>query len=447
MNLFKKYGIKEVADVTFYSIIEIGDEEFYIPILVLDTLKISTLEQKVQDVINNGGYGNSKILAWSFDKDITLKLEDALCSAASLSMTYGWLNSKLSVYTSLIRKINIANKFAKLNYSIYAFPSPELTEEEWEVVFYTLSYIWSGRNRTLCEQARAQSNCSISAPNNPQYLVRDFINEPYVAETRYQIKKAYKNRTGHNSNSEPIAMSTNVIELLFSQIKKIQDYYKIDTDNYELEIIDRMEPCFVTKDEGLKIDFAQQWENLQDYFNNDKTHSYTIFYDAKTMQPLVANYNGEIDKTNTYTLKKGTQYYKWTRTVQQKIDDKDMLGKTLVINSNIFPDNLRIVGETYIREQRTQLDSRYQFIIPKAKISNNTNISLSADGEPTTFSMDVTVLTPENENMIELRQYNVIEDEENGGTKILPQQTEYTRTQIQLPEYGESGDIDNKEFY
>ena len=29
--------------------------------------------------------------------------------------------------------------------------------------------------------------------------------------------------------------------------------YKIDTDNYELEIIDRMEPCFVTKDEGLNI--------------------------------------------------------------------------------------------------------------------------------------------------------------------------------------------------
>jgi hypothetical protein len=44
MNLFKKYGIKEVADVTFYSIIKIGDEEFYIPVLTLDTLKISTVE-------------------------------------------------------------------------------------------------------------------------------------------------------------------------------------------------------------------------------------------------------------------------------------------------------------------------------------------------------------------------------------------------------------------
>lgn len=33
MNLFQRYGIKEVADVTFYSIINIGDEELLIPVL------------------------------------------------------------------------------------------------------------------------------------------------------------------------------------------------------------------------------------------------------------------------------------------------------------------------------------------------------------------------------------------------------------------------------
>ena len=44
MNLFQKYGIKEVSDVVFYSINEIGDEVFYTPVLFLDTLKVSTLE-------------------------------------------------------------------------------------------------------------------------------------------------------------------------------------------------------------------------------------------------------------------------------------------------------------------------------------------------------------------------------------------------------------------
>ena len=46
MNLFTQYGIKEVADVTIYSIIEIGDENFYLPVLYLDTLKISNVEEK-----------------------------------------------------------------------------------------------------------------------------------------------------------------------------------------------------------------------------------------------------------------------------------------------------------------------------------------------------------------------------------------------------------------
>ena len=50
MNLFQKYGIKEVADVVFYSITAIGDEEFYTPVLFLDTLKVSTLEKAAEKV-------------------------------------------------------------------------------------------------------------------------------------------------------------------------------------------------------------------------------------------------------------------------------------------------------------------------------------------------------------------------------------------------------------
>jgi hypothetical protein len=68
MNLFKKYGIKEVADVTFYSITEIGDERFYIPILFLDTLKVSTVEQKSTAVTADGGYANSRVISWNFGK-------------------------------------------------------------------------------------------------------------------------------------------------------------------------------------------------------------------------------------------------------------------------------------------------------------------------------------------------------------------------------------------
>ena len=131
MNLFQKYGIKEIADVTIYAITEIGDEEFYTPVLFLDTLKISTLEKKAEKVEAFGGKGNEKLISWNFGKNITLKLEDALFSPASMSMIWGGrLDFKLSVYTSLIVKCNIVNKYKSCHYSIKAYPSPSLSKEE-----------------------------------------------------------------------------------------------------------------------------------------------------------------------------------------------------------------------------------------------------------------------------------------------------------------------------
>lgn len=451
MNLFKKYGIKEVADVTFYSILEVGNEEFYIPILVLDTLKVSTIEQKSSPVTANGSYGNQKLIAWNFGKEISLKLEDALFSAASLNMTYGWLNSKLSLYTSLITKINMANKYAQLHYSTYAYPSPELTNEEWETLYFIVSNLYGEDedtvNKELCNEIRSAIwNNEITyeiAYDAAPHITKDFINEPYVSEWRTKIREAYKFR----QTIDGAALPKNLIKLIYNQIQNVSDYYVIDTDNYELEVIDRMERCVVVEDDGLVVDFGVQWDNLQKYFNNNKYESYTIYYDPKTMQPLAMATSGTVEKTGTCTLKKGTVYYKWSRTVQQKIDDKDFLGKTLILSADTFPQNFKIVGETYIREQKTNKDSRYQFVIHKAKISTDTNITLQADGDPTTFSMNIDVLVPPNEIMMELRQFDVTEDEEHGGTKILPQETEYTRTNTSITTLKEDGDIENNEIY
>ena len=136
MNLFQKYGIKEVADVVFYSINEIGDEVFYTPVLFLDTLKVSTVEKTAEKVEARGGYGNKKLITWNFGKDIVLNLEDALFSPASMSMIWGGtLESKLSDYTNAIVKCNLGNKYGQLHYSIKAYPSPAMTDGEWEVVF------------------------------------------------------------------------------------------------------------------------------------------------------------------------------------------------------------------------------------------------------------------------------------------------------------------------
>jgi hypothetical protein len=48
-NIFEQYGIKEVADVTIYAIeLDKYDNEVYIPVMYLDTLKVSTLEQTAE---------------------------------------------------------------------------------------------------------------------------------------------------------------------------------------------------------------------------------------------------------------------------------------------------------------------------------------------------------------------------------------------------------------
>ena len=112
MNIFKQYGIKEVADVVFYSITRVGDEEFYIPVLYFDTLKVTSLDKSVTAVPANGGKGNGKILSWNFGKDLKLKLEDALFSQMSLNtFMNGRVMAKMSPWTSAIAKLNVANKY------------------------------------------------------------------------------------------------------------------------------------------------------------------------------------------------------------------------------------------------------------------------------------------------------------------------------------------------
>mgnify|MGYP007128543253 CR=1 FL=1 len=136
MNIFKKYGIKEVADVTFYSITRIGNKEFYTPVLYFDTLKVSTLNKSVETVNANGGKANGKILSWTFDKDLKLKLEDALFSETSMNVFMnGRVIADLSDWTSAIAKLTVANEYGQKNYSIKAFPSPKLTAAEQEIVF------------------------------------------------------------------------------------------------------------------------------------------------------------------------------------------------------------------------------------------------------------------------------------------------------------------------
>lgn len=101
-NILDKYGIKEVADVTFY---EIDDQTgaAAAPVLYLDTLKVSTIEQTAEDVSAKGGKGNPNLITWDYGKEINVTLEDALFSAKSMAILFG--NGTTTDVTSIKKTI------------------------------------------------------------------------------------------------------------------------------------------------------------------------------------------------------------------------------------------------------------------------------------------------------------------------------------------------------
>ena len=102
-NVFDRYGIKEVADVTFYSLDE--NEQRGAPVLYLDTLKVSTIEQTAESTDARGGKGNAALITWDYGKEITVSLEDALYSAKSLALQYGDIDSVGAADTTIMKTL------------------------------------------------------------------------------------------------------------------------------------------------------------------------------------------------------------------------------------------------------------------------------------------------------------------------------------------------------
>ena len=86
-SILDRYGIKEVADVTFYEIDANGGRGK--PVLYLDTLKVSTIEQTAETADARGGKGNPKLISWDYGKEINVSIEDALFSSKSMAIMFG----------------------------------------------------------------------------------------------------------------------------------------------------------------------------------------------------------------------------------------------------------------------------------------------------------------------------------------------------------------------
>ena len=91
VNIFEKFGIKEVANVYFQALEDnkaFGEQAGDI-VLFLDTLKVSTIETTAENVAAQGGWGNPKLVMWDYGKEINLTLTDALLSLESARIMLG----------------------------------------------------------------------------------------------------------------------------------------------------------------------------------------------------------------------------------------------------------------------------------------------------------------------------------------------------------------------
>ena len=101
------FGIKEVADVAFYpagsidvdASGNIGIAAGYkddkgqpvtslSPLMILDTLKVSTIENTAEQADAKGGKGNAPLIIWDYGREITISLQDAVLSNKTLSLMF-----------------------------------------------------------------------------------------------------------------------------------------------------------------------------------------------------------------------------------------------------------------------------------------------------------------------------------------------------------------------
>ena len=302
VNIFDKYGIKEVANVYFEALEDDLSAGVYKGdiVLFLDTLTVSTIETTGENTAAQGGWGNPKLIQWDYGKEINITLEDALMSLESLRFMLGG-----------------AIKKPEAN-------APVVIRHTEEVVCVT-----GGALPKPKDHLTGVELTPTASEGHPIRLIN------LTTGTRTQLVKAA-------GQAAPTIDGTKAVA--FKNPKLIGS------------------SSTVASAEGDHIRIF--WEEvLQDNTGNETAIEVTISPDT-------------------------------------------------------FPGTYKVVGDTFMRSEKTGKDEPFQFVINKAKVQSNVTLTLQAEGDPTTFEMTLNVLRSTNDQgqneMMKLVRYNIGSSE--GGT-------------------------------
>lgn len=300
-SILDRYGIKEVADVTFYKINADGTPGA--PVLFLDTLKVSTIEQTAEQVDARGGKGNPKLITWDYGKEITLTLEDALFSPKSMAIMMGDGNVTQGA-GGYIRKT--------------------------AVVRLASTTIGTGDNAKV-----------------------KFANDYFTADVFDAIEGSKRVKLFLGTGTVPAG------EVAFSD---------------QLAFVVNGETAKLYDEDGAVLENALTPTLLKSYWTTGIT------------PPAGKNLEGH-----------KVMFTYWVKAIT----------KTITVSGDTFPGTYYIQGDTYSRSDVDGRDQFFQFIVPKAKLTAEQTITLEAEGDPSTFNMNLTVLRPESGEMMKLVQYDL----------------------------------------
>ena len=405
MNIFEQYGIKEVADVCLYAIeLDENDDEVYVPVLYLDTLKVSTIEETAEQTSARGGLGNPELIIWDYGKEITVTLEDALYTPASQGMAWGgkFGTQHFTLYGNIDNLKTGETDKGRIEVEHMSDFTPVILSTgkkafSWEVdVNGTSNKGWKFYKEGL----------TLVYEPSRGWLLNGINGLPSFISSYYQF----------NLDSK---MNINVVP-------PQEVIYQIDHALNNVYYLDRIEKCRATQTFVINTDTNTMHGNYR-YLEKYAHSELTVFIDPRTMQPYEPNTDiftrkkGETVTGNLRVIKQYEIYYKWTRT---KAIENTSLGHQIIVDSTHFPGTYRLVGETYSRSRKTGKDQRFQFEIPLCKMGTENSFTLEAEGDPTTFNMTLKVLRREDGVMMKLTQYNVENAKYDGylsdSTNVIP---------------------------
>ena len=392
---------------------------------------------------------NPELIIWDYGKEITVTLEDALYTPSSMGMLWSGKHGlkKTKLYGTL--RVEILDESDKQEQTIE--DNAIITLDTYNDFAY---YKKPSDSKNICicttiGESRLNmtgyewiSNIKISTINSLEQYNFNSVKFMYTISSKLNDAVPTHRYFVLNSDSEYSECAVDwggsvldedklqykevllkEIELDNGKTKKI--YFTLDKNNnndvpeevvYQIEhglnsvkYLERIEKCKATQTFAIDTSINLKHGNYR-YLSKYSEKELTVFIDPKTMLPYEPNAesftrkNGESVKGDLRIIKQHEIYYKWTRT---KATDYTSLGRQIIVDPIHFPGCYRLVGETYSRNRNTGKDQRFQFEIPLCKIGSENNLTLEAEGDPTTFNMTLKVLRREDGVMMKLTQYDV----------------------------------------